>query len=349
MGNYGHGGDIYSRDIKYDFSANINPLGMPENAVSALISGISKLEAYPDTECAELTKAIAFYENVKKEYILCGNGASDLIYRLVYALRPKRALLIAPAFSEYARALESVGCEIEYELLLEKNGFELTDSVLRRIPNADIFFVCSPNNPIGNTVKPELRKKIAEKCTLSGTRLVADECFIDFVCGAEKLTAKNHLSSGVIVLKAFTKIFAMAGLRLGYIICEDPNVIARVKSIGQCWSVSSAAQIAGIAALSQKGYIEETKRFVAKEREYLSESLKKLGFKVFQSETNFIFFSSESNTDIKSLLLSEKIAIRDCENYYGLGNGFFRIAVRTHSENLFLINTLERIMQWQKR
>lgn len=343
MAEYIHGGDIYSRKIEHDFSANINPLGMPESAVNALVSNISAFEVYPDINCTKLVKAIAQYEGISEKNIFCSNGAADLIYRISYALKPKKALLTAPSFSEYALALKNVDCEIQYETLFEENGFELTESVLKKIPKADIFFLCSPNNPVGNTVKPELLEKIVKQCEKSGTHLIADECFMDFVTDSEKYSAKKYLDYGIIVLKAFTKIFAMAGLRLGYMLCSNTEIIDRVRECGSCWNVSAAAQIAGTAALSEKGYIEKTRTYVAAEREYLTRELKRLGFGVFPSESNFIFF--KSRTDIEKPLLERKIAVRNCENYVGLKKGFFRIAVRKHEENQLLINTIERILQ----
>lgn len=343
MAEYTHGGDIYSREIEHDFSANINPLGMPESAVNALVSNISAFEVYPDINCTKLAKAIAQFEGISEKKILCSNGAADLIYRISYALKPKKALLTAPSFSEYAIALKNVDCEIEYETLSEENGFELIESVLKKIPEVDIFFLCSPNNPVGNTVKPELLEKVVKQCEKSGTQLVADECFMDFVKDSEKYSAKKHLNSGVIIIKAFTKFFAMAGLRLGYMLCSNTKIIDKVRKCGSCWSVSAAAQIAGTAALSEKRYIEKTRAYVAAEREYLTRELKRLGFGVFPSEANFIFF--KSHTDIEKPLLERKIAVRSCENYVGLKKGFFRIAVRKHEENQLLINTIERILQ----
>lgn len=343
MNEYCHGGDIYSRDIKYDFSANINPLGMPGSAKRALVSGIDRLEAYPDNECRELVSAIADFENVDEKFVLCGSGAADLIYRIVNALRPRKALLTAPAFSEYEKALRNIGCEVNYEFLDEENGFELTENVLEKIPDKDIFFLCTPNNPVGNTVDPELLGMITKRCCECGTALVSDECFMDFVEKNSKLSAKNYLASGVIVLKAFTKIFAMAGLRLGYLLCSNELAICKIRSAGSCWSVSTAAQIAGIAALSEKGYIEKTREYVDTQRRFLAEELKKFGFILYPSEANFILL--KSNTDLEALLLEHKIAVRNCEDYNGLEKGFFRIAIRTRRENDILIKTIGRILK----
>lgn len=342
MIDYRHGGDIYSKEIKYDFSANINPLGMPKAAADALLSSISSFEVYPDTNCTKLVKAISDYENIPERYILCGNGASDFIYRIAYAVQPKKALVTAPTFSEYEHALLNVGCEIEYEMLYEENGFELTERVLEKIKDVDIFFLCNPNNPVGNTVCPKLLEMIVCQCSKTGTLLVVDECFMDFVNNREILSAKRYSESGIIILKAFTKFFALAGLRLGYILCDRIEMIEKLRRAAPCWNVSSAAQIAGTSALSEKGYIFKTIEYVMTERKYLSSELERLGFKVYPSKANFILF--KVNFNLEKELLNYKIAIRSCENYIGLGNEFFRIAVRTHDENVKLINTIERIL-----
>ncbi len=342
MDRYIHGGDIYSRNIKLDFSSNINPLGMPDAALKALTSNIGMLEVYPDVNCTELVECISGFENVDPKNIFCSNGAADIIYRIVHAFHPKKALLTAPSFSEYAHALEMVGCKIEYEMLSEENDFELTECVLDKINSADIFFLGNPNNPDGKTVKPELLKRICKKCSEKNVLLIIDECFMDFVKGNEYKTAKIYLDSGVIVLKAFTKFYAMAGLRLGYVICSDVDIIRKIKETGPCWSVSSAAQLAGKAVFSDLDYYEKTRKYVWNERDYLSSSLEKLRFRVFSSEANFILFKSEY--ELEKELEKVKIAVRNCENYIGLNGNFFRTAVKKHEQNEMLINALERIV-----
>ncbi len=342
MLNYNHGGDIYTREIEYDFSTNINPLGMPLAAISALRSNISALEAYPDVYCTELVKSISEHEGVSKNNILCGNGATDLIYRIIYAIKPQKALLITPTFSEYEFALRNIDCSITYEKLYVENKFDLTDTILQKIQDAEIFFLCNPNNPIGNLISPIMMEKIVNKCVVSETLLVVDECFLDFVIDAEDYTAKKYLKNGVIILKAFTKTYAMAGLRLGYIMCSNKKLIERFRQIGPCWNVSTAAQIAGVAALSDHDYILETRNYIAAERDYLSTAIESFGFKVYSSEANYIFFISALN--LEKELLNHKIAIRNCRNYRGLGTGFFRVAVKTHEENIELINAIERIL-----
>jgi len=344
MKKYQHGGDIYSHEILHDFSANINPLGIPDSVKNALISSIDSFSAYPDTECRVLTTKIAEYENVLPKNILCGNGAADLIYRIVYAKKPKKALLIAPTFSEYEKALLSVDCEIKYHCLTEENMFTLTQSILGELTfDIDVFFLCNPNNPVGNVINPRLLEKIIEKCTKEKILLVVDECFLDFVLDCEKYSAKKYLSEKIIILKAFTKIYAMAGLRLGYVLCENIELIEKMRNCGQVWSVSTPAQIAGVAAISESEYREKAIKIIVAEREYLKSNLTHLGMKVYSSETNFILFKSEIS--LENELLKQNIAIRSCANYGGLNDKFYRIAVKMHYENVVLINAIERILK----
>lgn len=342
MINFLHGGDVYSHQIEYDFSANINPLGMPENVRKALCERVLEYERYPDVNCSELALKIAENEKICAEKIVCGNGAADLIYRIVYALKPKKALIAVPTFSEYEKALRSADCEVNYHVLSEKNEFEIQEDFIEKIGGNDIIFLCNPNNPTGKMIPPELMKKIIEKCNEKNCILVIDECFMDFVREKNKYSVSDFFSN-IIVLKAFTKIYAMAGLRLGYAICGNAENADKIRLCGQCWSVSVPAQVAGIAALNEKKYVEKTVKIISEEREFLANSLKEIGFKVYNSEANFILF--ECDFPLDKLLLEKKILIRSCDNFYGLEHGFFRIAVRTHNENSVLINVIKEVLK----
>ncbi len=337
-----HGGDIYSHKIKYDFSANLNPLGMPAGVQSALRSHISEWEHYPDPHCRELIAALSTYENVPEEFIVCGNGAADLIYRIVQAVKPRKAVLTAPTFSEYEKALLQQGTEVVKFRLDENSGFAVTDSITEILDGSvDMLFLCSPNNPTGRTVSDDVLKKITEKCLRNDIIFVCDECFLPFVENAEQLSVRNCINQNVIALKAFTKIYSMAGIRLGYAVFGGSGLADMVRHTGQYWSVSSPAQTAGFAALQETGFIERTVRFVSEERDFLFQELKKIGFTVYPSEANFLLFRCELPLD--GLLLKEGIALRNCQNYDGLGAGYFRTAVRTHEENTALIEALRRV------
>lgn len=343
MDKYRHGGDIYSRKIKYDFSANINPLGIPENIKKSLTDSIDSFQNYPDTECRKLVKKISETEDIEQNKIVCGNGVSDLIYRIVAKFQPKKALLTAPTFSEYEKALRQSGAEIKYFLTDELTGFKPDMKILDYLTDdTDIFFICNPNNPTGNTIDRKLMEKIIERCSLKNIFLVVDESFIDFMADSGKHSIKK-LADGknIIVLRAFTKIYAIAGLRLGYAICGTREISEAIKNYGQCWSVSVPAQIAGISALENTDYIARTIETVSAERKFLTENLDSLGFGVFHSQVNFILIKSDLPLD--KLLEQREIAIRNCENYIGLGQGYFRLAVRTRTENEALIKAIAEI------
>lgn len=338
MERFAHGGDIYSRQIAYDFSANINPLGLPGGVREALLGHVDDCVHYPDANAGKLRTAIAEHERVRVEQVVCGNGAADLIYRIVWVIKPKKALLLAPTFSEYERALRSVGCDVGFHMLLENEDFALREDFLDKIDGNDMIFLCNPNNPTGRTIPGELMSRIAKRCRKSGCILAVDACFWDFV---EK-GSLGEIDGNLIILKAFTKIYAMAGLRLGYVLCKDEALAGRIRDCGQCWSVSVPAQVAGVAALKETEYVKATVKLISAQRAYLSGALTKLGMKVYPSEANFLLFRCSEPLD--RLLSEEGIAIRSCENYVGLEYGFFRVAVRSHEENEALIQAIERVL-----
>ena len=342
MLNGHHGGNDLALCTELDFSANLNPLGMPENVRRAVIASASEWERYPDPMCRELRRKLADKLGVGFESIVCGNGADDLIYRAVSALKPVRALICAPSFGEYHKALCDNGCIVDMHFLGYENGFELNARILGSIAGHDMVIIASPNNPTGRTAEPELLAEIAGKCIDDGAYLLCDESFIGFAENSEKLSALNCMNESVIVLRSFTKLFAMAGLRLGYAVCGSAETADRIACSGQYWSVSAPAQAAGMAALDENDYISKTKVFIKEQRERLSAELTGMGIAVFPSDTDFILF--KAGKKLGELLLEEKILIRSCADYYGLDESYFRIAVRTDKENEQLMAAIRRIM-----
>lgn len=336
-----HGGDVFEREIVYDFSANLNPLGMPESVKNALRKSISEWEKYPDPFCRSLVKKLSERENFPPENIVCGNGAADLIFRIVQTVKPKKAVVCAPSFSEYSKALTQNGSEISAYFLSEKNGFALDEKILEMLDESvQMLILSTPNNPTGRTIDGELLRRICERCKANDIVFLCDECFIDFT--ENSAHAEQFINPNVVVLKAFTKIYAMAGLRLGYALFGDVVLAEKVRRNGQFWSVSAPAQTAGEAALDEKYYLEKTLELVKKEREFLTENLRNFGFKVYPSEANFILFYTKLPLD--EMLSSEKILIRNCANFDGLEQGYFRIAVRSHEENSALVSAIERCL-----
>ncbi len=339
-----HGGNINLEEIYLDFSANINPLGMPLGVKQAVIRDSENWEKYPDPYCRKLREKLAEKENIPAENIVCGNGAADLIYRITAALKPKKAVILSPTFSEYKKALQQIGSNIIEYQLYEEDSFDIRSDFLDYIAeDVDMVILCSPNNPTGRMIRPELLKKIAGKCRQFNINLLIDECFIELTDCTYEYYAESYLFPEMIILKAFTKTYAMAGLRLGYAIFGRTSTAHDVQERDQFWSVSTAAQTAGTAALEEIEYIKKAVELISHEREKLTEKLKESGFLVCPSRANYILFKSE--VPLYEKLLGYGILVRNCANYSGLSEMWHRTAVRTAHENEILIETLNKIMR----
>lgn len=337
-----HGGNIHGLSGVLDFSANINPLGMIEGVRNAIAASAADCIIYPDPFCNELREALGVMLECDKQNIVCGNGAADLIYRIVHAFRPKNALICAPTFGEYKKALDECGCCVKEHVLSADNDFALTDAVLDDIDGMDMVFLCSPNNPTGQLIDCELMKKIADTCSSKGALLVCDECFIGFVEERERFSLMNWLNEHCIVISALTKLYAMPGVRLGFAVCGCSQTADLLSKSGQFWSVSAPAQAAGLAALAEEWYVERTADYIKRERKYLTDELSACGAEVFPSAANFLLIRSVP--DLCERLMEDNIIIRKCENFSGLDECFFRIAIRTHDENRCLVKSFRRCL-----
>ena len=346
-----HGGDIYQREYRLDFSVNVNPLGTPERVIEAACEGIRHSDRYPDVECRKLRAKLALAEGVPGEQIVFGNGAADLIFALALANRPKNVLLPAPTFAEYEQAVRMAGGQVTYYELSETEGFLLDERIIGHITSdVDMLFLCNPNNPTGLPLKIALVLRILELCAACGTLLVVDECFNEFLDAPEAYSVKEYIGRfpGLFILKAFTKVYAMAGLRLGYGFSSDSELIARMGEMRQPRNVSIPAQYAGVAALDETDYVSRCKAMLAGERDYLKAGLKQMGFTVYDSRANYIFFRARPG--LYQAMAEQGILIRDCGNYVGLSEGYFRIAVKTHEENTELIHTMEETVgKWKRQ
>lgn len=340
-----HGGDVYKEPIRLDYSANTNPFGTPEGVKKAICGMIDKMYHYPDPYCRELVEKIAETENIPSDYILCGNGAAELIYSYFEAALPKKVAETAPTFSEYSAAAENAGSTVVRYYLSKDNDFELDGGILDFLAKEkpDVLAICNPNNPTGRLAKPLLMENILLYCHQNNIRLFVDECFLDLTENGDSM--KRYLSSfsNLFILKAFTKNYGMAGIRLGYCMCGDTTLLKKMSQKVQPWNVSSFAQKAGVAALSEHHFLEEARKYIINERKWLLESLKKFEFFVCPSDANYLLFYGKEDLDV--LLMKKGIAVRNCSNYYGLGSGWFRIAVRTREENEKLICAIKSICE----
>ena len=339
-----HGGDVYGAPVRLDFSANVNPLGPPPRVIAALQAAAADVRQYPDPYCRALLAAIAAHESLPPETILCGAGAAELIYAYCDALRPQRVMELAPTFSEYSAAARHFGAAILRHPLSAEAGFlpdgRLLDSLARERP--DVLFLCSPNNPTGRLLPRPLLEQVLERCRAQSTQVLLDECFLDFT---DAPSAKDLLPAypNLLILKALTKSYALAGVRVGYCLAADAALLGAMASSVQPWNVSLPAQAAGAAALQEPDWPARARAQIAAERAFLSGGLRALGLEVIPSEANYLLFSAPPGLD--AALRRDGIAIRNCVNYPGLGPGWYRAAVRLQEENAALLAALRRCME----
>ncbi len=360
---YQHGGDIYGNQVEMDYSANINPLGLPEGVKKALYKAIETCSCYPDSSCRELREALSKFHHINKDYIICGNGAADLIFQIVQAVKPERAFLMTPTFSEYEQALAVTGTELVYYDLKEEQGFKpdsrefirlIEENITQNPLGKGMVFLCNPNNPTGFALKKEEVSEILDYCRTHSLYCVVDQCFTEFLDEPEVYSVLNitdkQPQDHVFILKAFTKLYAMAGVRLGYGICNNRELLETMESLRQPWTVSSLAQAAGVAALKETKYVKKTKELICTEREFLKDKLKEAGLYVYDSMANYIFFRDlRPEAQLKDRLLyhqclEQRLLIRSCGNYRGLDSTYYRICVKGREENLRFLHILQGIL-----
>jgi len=345
-----HGGDIYRNNIHFDYSVNLNPLGLPQEVQWVLTEAALHATKYPDLLHKSLIGDIAKIFGVYEDNIVFGNGASEIIMAICHAFRPKKALVLAPSFSGYETCLKGgvEDCKICYHYLLEEDGFVLKSDILDVLMDTkpDLFFLTNPNNPNGLLLEKGFLLDIIQQCQNLGTKLIIDECFITLTGMDKELSLAYSVSnySGLVVLRAFTKSFAIPGVRLGYCLCSTPEIASTIKAHLPEWNISIFAQMAGAECLKHLDYIADGAKTINAERKYLMEELKNLGLKVYDSDANYILFKCDKG-NLMEELIPYSILIRDCSDYEGLKEGFYRIAVKNHHENEGLISALNDIIK----
>ncbi len=352
---FDHGGNVFAvaralgipPEELLDFSASINPLGPAPGVREAVCAAFDRLVHYPDSGAVALTESLAHFHGVAADNVCVANGSTELIYLLPRLVPGKRALIIAPPFAEYARALALAGWEIDYFQLSPAHGFALDWGELETVleKGYDLLFFCNPGNPTGKLIARGEVERVFELCYTAGTFLVVDEAFMDF---CEEESCKDAIVKGErgIILRSMTKFYALPGLRLGYAIGAG-KLIGRLQDLRGPWSVNSLAQAAGLASLADIGYREQTLQLVAAERDFLSAGLRAIaGLVPYPSAANYLLVeirSGISAAELQERLMTEHILIRNCGNFVGLAERFFRVAVRGRQENERLLAVLGRV------
>ena len=352
-----HGGNIYKlqregkKDI-LDYSSNINPLGVPESLKKAVSENFSVLTRYPDINYTELRESIGKYNNIESENIIAGNGATEVLFLYIKALKPKKVLIAAPTFAEYERAVKNAECEIDFFELKEEDNFILNkDEFIQKAKNYNLAVICNPNNPTGKFISKEIIFEINENLKKSGTKLFIDECFIEFISGWKEKTSALFKSENIFILRALTKFFALPGLRLGYGICFDKKIIEKINEIREPWSVNGFADLAGKVILNDIEYIKNTEKWILEERKYFTDSLKEIEenkkIKIYATETNFILIKllEMTSEEFKSRMEEKNILVRNASNFKFLDKSFVRLAIKDRVKNEKVIKAMKEVLK----
>ena len=364
-----HGGNIYkifrekNIDKILDYSSNINPYGLPENLKKEIFEKLFVLERYPDPDYIELREKIAEKNNLNIENIIVGNGATEIIFLFMKILSPKKVLIVSPTFGEYERAIKAStlandSLEINYFELKETENFVLNVKNLETEleNNYDLLILCNPNNPTGQFLKLKKLEEILKICEQKNTKLFIDEAFVEFVedWENESIINSKEKKENLFVIRAFTKFFAIPGLRLGYGICFNNNLLKKMLEKKEPWSVNNIADLAGKTVLDDENYIQKTKEWIKDQKKYMYENLNKIeGLRAYKTEVNFILLKIEDSLlekglDVKNLrkkMLEKGILIRDASNFIYLNKHYFRLAIKDKLNNEKVIETLTSILK----
>lgn len=359
-----HGGNIRAMAQKYgfrpeemiDFSASINPMGLHENIMDAILRNLDFIIHYPDPDYQELIDALAGSLRIDPENILAGNGSIEFIYLIPRTLRPRKVLIPVPTFSEYEKGAVLGGAAPEFIYGKEDDFFCISArQITRFVKDVDMVFLSNPNSPTGLVLGKDALFEIIESCDRQGVWVIIDEAFIEFLNDCDELTLIHEAvrKKRVVVLRSFTKSFSIPGLRLGYLIGHKETVRI-LKDAREPWRINSLACAAGCEAVRDFMYMKSVREIIEVERKFLfSELAKMICLKLFPSRANFIL-SALYNANMDAKTLSEKLAmrgilIRDLTNARGLDSRFFRFAVKRRHENERLIAALGDILLSEHR
>ena len=354
MKDLGHGANVDNMAKKFgknendiiDFSSNVNP-----HIISVLgkyvLEGLEKSRSYPDINYTNLRNNISDYIKVDSELIIPGNGATEIIYLLMKSIK-RRLAILNPTFSEYGRGAKLNNLEIIDFHLKEENNFSIDlDEIQKNMDKFDSLFVCNPNNPNG---KVKDLNELLDLMIENDKLLIVDETFMEFVGEEEKYSLINKIEQtpNLFILKAVTKFFGMPGLRLGYGVTSNKQIINNIYEYKEPWTINSFAENLSNYLFKDKEYINGSKDYYINERKFMLEELRKISrLKVYDTDTNFVLIKlddDEANSLKLELFEKYNILIRDASNFIGLDKSYIRVAIKSHNDNKVLIESLRKIL-----
>ncbi|NJJ36000.1 aminotransferase class I/II-fold pyridoxal phosphate-dependent enzyme [Clostridioides difficile] len=354
MKDLGHGANVdemaelYGKDPKeiIDFSSNINPNVLPD-LEKYILKGLKECRNYPDINYTNLRENISKYIDINPNFIIPGNGATEVIYLLMKSLK-KRLAIINPTFSEYRRSAKLNNLDIIDLELDSENNFKFDiDIIKNNIEKFDSLFICNPNNPSGNV---QDLKELAYLLGQYNKMLIVDETFMEFVEDENEYSLVKYIESNknIFIIKAVTKFFGMPGLRLGYGITSNTNIMDKIYEYKEPWTINSFADILSDFIFEDKEYIRKSKEYYIKERKYMLQELRNVkNIKVYDTDANFILIKIYKKTSRelkKDLFKRGNLLVRDASNFVGLDDSFIRVAIKSHEDNKILIENIKGLL-----
>lgn len=352
-----HGGDVYTNGILkgrelIDFSSNINPLGVPSSFANRINEAMQSVTRYPDIKYRELIKNINKYTSkqcdfnealLKEDNYILGNGASEVIDLAVSSL--KKILIVVPSFVEYEEDAARHNCEITYSYLTEDMDYNYEDIYLK-LEAVDGLIIGNPNNPSGNIINKDMFKVILDYCEKNNKTIIIDEAFIEFTGDANVSFAKELEDySCLFIIRALTKYFAMPGIRFGFGISTNTQLIEGLKKKQNPWNINCFAETAAKYVLFDDEYIKASEKWIEEEKDFLPKELEKVPFieRVYKTHSNYVLCKLRGVTDeeLYNLCLKKDLLIRKASNFRGLNKSFVRFAIKDRNLNIKLIGVLK--------
>lgn len=334
------------------FGANVNPLGLSGQVKKDLAAHLDVISSYPDRNYTDLKKAIASYTGTSAEHIVVGNGSTELISLLISQRAPKKALLLGPTYSEYARELNLVGGTLEYYNLKEEQDFKLDISDLTDALKSDIdlLIICNPNNPTSSAIStPDIRKLLAV-CRSLGIFVMIDETYIEFAPKGAALSAVPLVPEfdNFMVIRGVSKFFAAPGLRFGYGLTSNQAFLQTLLTHQNPWSLNSVGAYAGERMLKDTDYIKKTWTLIDSERTRMCTKLSGLDtVKIYPAYANFVLVrilkEGLTSFDVFEKAIHQNLMIRDCSSFESLNGEYVRFCIMNPEDNDRLLNVFRSL------
>ena len=331
------------------FGANVNPLGLSEHVKEQLAGRLDILSSYPDRNYTSLCSTISEYCNIPAEFILPGNGSSELIALLIQERNPKHTLILGPTYSEYAKELSFSGSTQEYYHLREEDNFVLNvDDLCHTLEGKyDFLILCNPNNPTSSAIKVNDLRRIVSFCNERNIFIMIDETYVEFAPDINEITAISLTREfqNLMVLRGVSKFYAAPGMRLGYGITGNLEFLKKMKEKQVPWSLNSLGALAGELMLQDKTYIRQTRDLILSERTRLLKALENTPtYKTYPTYANFLLLKIQkpglNSQDIFDTCIRQGLMIRDCSSFECLDGEYIRFCIMHPQDNTRLLHVL---------